>query len=248
MNGINEGYSENTSAKDGGVIFQAKISHNISWKIVNGNTVFDQSNINTRLHELEVFPDLNYSTGEASSVYYILSEVNILKRKFDLASRSIKRLISGSYSAEFDNDPGKEAELNQKYFDGTQFEVNLTTDKITLREVSSSGIDSGNPQIVLKVSTGLSDNVDGQQVDPWSKFKISLNGAPPDVEQSLNEKLNQIREYDYIENKWDVPYQTIIPSIKIGLSGERVDIETFSSRSNNLSNSLNQDLESIFEE
>ena len=87
---IYEGYFEDTSAKDGGVIFQAILSHDISWKIVDGNTVFDQNNIKTRLHTVEVFPDLNYKKGEASSVYHVLSEVNILKRKFDMASKAIK--------------------------------------------------------------------------------------------------------------------------------------------------------------
>lgn len=248
MDPINENYLENTSAKDGGVIFQAKLSHKISWNIVNGETQFDQSNIHTRLHELEVFPDLNYKSGEASSVYYVLSEVNILKRKFDMASRSIKRLISASYSAEYDKDPGKDAELNQRYFDGTNIAVTLSTDRIALREVSTSGIDTGNPHIVLKVSTGLADNVDGNKLDPWSKFNIEIEGAPSDVVKSINSQINKIREYDHIENRWDIIFQTIIPSINIKLSGERVDIETFSSRSNNITNSMNMDVKTIFKE
>lgn len=248
MNSLNEDYSENTSAKDGGVIFQATLSHEIYWKIIDGQTQFDQSDINTRLHQLEVFPDLNYKSGEASSVYYILSEVNILKRKFDLASRSIKRLISASYSAEFDQDPAKESELNQKYFDGTSIEVKLTTDKITLREVSTSGIDGGNPSIVLKVSTGMVDQVDGSKIDPWSKFSIEMSGVHSDVSDTINQNISKTREYDYIENRWDPVFQTIIPSIKIRLKGEKVDIETFSSRSNNLTNSSNLDVGSIFKE
>ena len=134
MNTINEAYSEEVSAKDGGVIFQACISHNVSWNIINGQTEFNQDDINTTLHEVEVFPDLNYKSGEATSVYYILSEVNILKRKFDLASLAIKKRISPKYAAELKANPEKHEELNQEYFSGTSFRIELTTDKIYLRE------------------------------------------------------------------------------------------------------------------
>jgi hypothetical protein len=244
---INES-REDSTARDGGVIFQAKLSHNITWQIGNGKSVFDQNNINTKLHEVEVFPDLNYKSGKATSVYYILSEVNILKRKFDLASKFIKRQISPSYSAELDANPEKEHELTFKYFDNTRFDVELTTDRITLREISTSGIDSGSPSVVLKLSTGLADMVDGVQDDPWRRFKLRVKGNGVDMvfNQESTVKLSGAQEYDPVENKSDVVFQTIIPSINIKLTGERVNVETFTSRSNNLYHSSNRDIESIF--
>lgn len=250
MNKIFEGYLDETSAKDGGVIFQAKLSHNISWIIENGKTVFDQNDINTRLHELEVFPDLNYKSGQATSVYYVLSEINILRRKFELATKFIKRQISAQYSAELDASPENEPEINERHFANTQYRVNLKTNKIYLREISTSGIDSGNPSVVLKLSTGLVDQVGGQAFDPWDRFNIRVrgNGVDLEISERSNVKVSTAQEYDFVENKWDLVFQTIVPSINLKLSGDRVNIETFSSRSNNLYNSSKNDIESIFSE
>ena len=52
--------------------------------------------------------------------------------------------------------------------------------------------------------------------------------------QESTVKLPGAQEYDPVENKSDVVFQTIIPSINIKLTGERVNVETFTSRSNNL--------------
>ena len=41
----NEAYSTETSAKDGGAIFQAIVSHNLSWEIKNGDTIFNQDKL-----------------------------------------------------------------------------------------------------------------------------------------------------------------------------------------------------------
>jgi len=245
---IYEGYFEDTSAKDGGVIFQAILSHDISWKIVDGNTVFDQNNIKTRLHTVEVFPDLNYKKGEASSVYHVLSEVNILKRKFDMASRAIKRIINPTYSAEINANPSKSVELNQKYFDGTSIDVKLTTDRIVLREVSSSGIDSGNPSIVMKVSTGLADQMDGKPIKTWESFNVDVkgNGIDLKINSGSDPSIAKVVEYDLIENRWDQIFQTIIPSVSINFTGDRVQVETFTSRSSNLSSYTSLNIENIF--
>lgn len=247
-NEIYEGYFEETSAKDGGVVFQAILSHDISWKIKDGNTVFDQNNIKSRLHTVEVFPDLNYKSGEASSVYYVLSEVNILKRKFDLASKAIKRIISPEYSAELKTNAGNEVELTHKYFEGTEFDVRFTTDRIALREVSSSGIDSGVPSIVMKVSTGLADQVAGKPVKSWESFNVNIkgNGLNQDINMASNPQISKIMEYDQIENKWDQVFQTILPSVSISFAGDKVDIETFSRRSTNLSSQSTANIENIF--
>jgi hypothetical protein len=248
MNQIYEGYFENSSAKDGGVIFQAKVSHDISWTIENGRTVFNQNSIKTKLHEVKVFPDLNYKSGQATSVYYVLSEINILKRKFDLASRFIKRQISPQYSVELDAAPDREDNLNERHFMNTQYQVNLKTNKIILREISTSGIDTGSPSVVLKISTGLADQADGQLLDPWSNFNVKVNGSGINMEisESSNVKISAAKEYDLIENKSDLIFQTIIPSLHLKFAGDRVNVETFSSRSNNLWNSSKNDIETIF--
>lgn len=248
MNQVYEGYFDDSSAKDGGVIFQAKVSHDISWIIENGRTVFDQRDINTKLHEVKVFPDLNYKSGQATSVYYVLSEINILKRKFDLASRFIKRQISPQYSVELDAAPDKEADINERHFTNTQYKVSFKTNKIYLREISTSGIDSGNPNVVLKISTGLVDQADGETLDPWSNFNIRVKGSGVDMEISerSNIKISAAKEYDLIDNKSDLVFQTIIPSLHLKFAGDRVNVETFSSRSHNLWNSSKNDIETIF--
>lgn len=245
---LNEARNDDAAARDGGVIFQAKLSHDIEWQIVNGKTVFDQNKINTKLHELEIFPDLNYKSGKATSVYYVLSEINILKRKFDMASKFIKRQISPEYSVEIEANPEKEAEITYKYFDNTSFKVKLVTDNIVLREISTSGIDAGSPGVVLKLSTGMADIVDGAQYNPWGRFNLTVSGNGIDlrINNESEIKLSSAQEYDPIENRWDIIFQTIVPSINIRLTGERVNVETFTSRSNNLYHSANRDIESIF--
>ncbi len=246
----NEAYSTETSAKDGGAIFQAIVSHNLSWEIKNGDTVFNQDKINSILHRVDVFPDLNYKEGYATSTYYILSEVNILKRKFDLATESIKKQISSEYAAEIKSNPDGYSKITDQYFANTNFLVNFTTDKLTLREVSSSGIDSGSPSIVLKISTGLVDQLDGNKVETWNKFnvKVSGGGINLNINNKSNSPISKLMEYDEIDNKWDIVFQTILPSTVIEFIGDKVGIERYGSRSNVASFKSKVDVESLFKE
>ena len=73
-------------AKDGGFVFQAILSYRLTWQIVDGETRFDQKNVNARLHQVDVFPDLKFMQGWATLNYAVLSEVTLLKRKIDLAT------------------------------------------------------------------------------------------------------------------------------------------------------------------
>jgi len=246
----NEAYSSQTVAKDGGAIFQAIISHNLEWDIINGETVFDQNSINSKLHRIDLFPDLNYKEGYATSTYYILSEVNILKRKFQLASESIKKQISSEYATEIKDNPDKYSDISSKYFNNSKFKVIFNTDKIALREVSSSGIDSGSPSIVLKVSTGMVDQLDGNKIETWNKFNVDVNGGG--IQLAINSKSNtpisKIVEYDDVDNKWDIIFQTILPSVVIEFKGDGVSIEKYGSRSSEVAFKSKIDVESIFKE
>ena len=247
---LNEAYSSETTAKDGGAIFQAIISHNISWEISNGETIFDQNKINSKLHRVDILPDLNYKEAFATSTYYILSEVNILKRKFQLASEAIKKAISSEYAAEIKDNPEKYQEINSKYFNNSKFSVNFSTDKLALREVSASGIDTGSPSIVLKVSTGMVDQLDGNKVETWNKFNVSVSGGG--INLSINNKsanpISKVVEYDDVDNKWDIVFQTILPSVVIEFKGEKANIERYGSRSSEVAFKSKIDVESIFKE
>ena len=82
---------EEVSAKDGGILFQTISSNDLSFNIVDGITKFEQYNVNTNLHQLDVFPDLDFKKASATSTYYILSETVILKQKLDLLTEWIKK-------------------------------------------------------------------------------------------------------------------------------------------------------------
>lgn len=245
---LNEGSFEEGSAKDGGAIFQAILSHDLKWKIVDGDTVFDQTLIKTRLHRVDVFPDLNYVEADAMSTYFILSEVNILKRKFDLATESIKKMISPEYASEIKGNHSKRREISMKYFDGTQFDVNLVTDHIVLREVSSSGIDSGSPSVALKLSTGMVDQLDGKEINSWNSIyaKVTGNGVSIDITNSGDDPISKIVEFDEVDSQWEVVFQKIIPSLYLRFKGDPVKIETYSNRSAGISWKSPIDIENIF--
>jgi hypothetical protein len=104
MKEIFESYSDDANLKDGGFIFQAILNYDLSWSIVDGRVELDQKNIQGWLKQVDVFPDMQFSEGYATLTYVILSEVNLLKRKFELASEAIKRLINSDYAKEMDGE------------------------------------------------------------------------------------------------------------------------------------------------
>lgn len=249
-----EKYGDEAGAKDGGFVFQAVVSHNITWEIKNGEAVIDPKKIKCVLHRLDLFPDLRFTEGHATSTYVILSEVNILKRKFDLASEAIKKRINPEYEQELQSlekgeNPGlKKQEISAKYFNNTYFEATLKTRNIVLREVSSSGLNSGSPSVTLKVSTGMVDTLDGVKVGSWEKISLDVAGTKRmQINDASQEKISEIREFDEIENINDLIFRTIIPSLVIEFKGDRVAIDTYSNRSAEIAVGASIDYDRLFD-
>jgi hypothetical protein len=248
-----EKYGDEVGAKDGGFVFQAIISHEVKWEIYNGETRIDPKGINCVLHRLDLFPDLNFTEGFATSTYVILSEVNLLKRKFDLASEAIKKRLSPEYAQELEalgkagTTEVKKQEINLKYFKGTYFEAVLKTNKIVLREVSSSGLDSGAPSVTLKISTGMVDTLDGAPTGSWENISLSVSGTKRlRIDNTTEEKLSEIREFDEVENVNDLVFRTIIPSLILQFKGDSVAIDTYSNRSAEVAVGASVDYENLF--
>lgn len=248
-----EKYGDSAGAKDGGFVFQAIISHEVKWEIFNGEARIDPKGINCVLHRLDLFPDLKFKEGYASSTYVILSEVNLLKRKFELASEAIKKRINPEYAQELEQlgkagTPGiKKKEINAKYFKGTYFEAVLKTNKIVLREVSSSSIDTGSPAVTLKISTGMVDTLDGAPTGSWENISLAVSGTKRlSIDNSTEEKLSEIREFDEIENVNDLIFRTIIPSLILQFKGDSVAIDTYSNRSAEVAVGASVEYENLF--
>ena len=242
-----------SSAKDGGFIFQAIVSHNINWEIVNGETKIDPAKINTKLHTVDIFPDIKFTEGSAISTYIILSEVNILKRKFELASEAIKKILIPAYATEItaSTTSGESADqkkiINNKHFNGTTLSVQLTTDHIVLREVSTSSLDTGFPKISLKISTGMVDTLNGAYTPTWDKFKIVVSGSKSlTILNTKETPISEIKEFDEIENTNDIIIRTIIPSLILDFKGDKVDIETHSNRSTRIATYMLTDYKNLF--
>jgi len=232
---LEQKYGEEAGAKDGGFVFQAIISHSVKWEIKDGEAVIDLKKINCRLHQVDVFPDMKFKEGSAISTYVVLSEVNILKRKFELASDAIKKRISPEYAEAAKNTEFTatlKKEINTKYFKGTYFEVELATNKIVLREVSTSGINTGSPKITMKISTGMVDTLDGHPVSSWDSFSLKVDGSRSlKIDNSSQELISSIKERDNVENSDDLIFRTLIPSLILEFRGGSVAIDTYTNRS-----------------
>jgi hypothetical protein len=285
-------YSDEISAKDGGFIFQAILNYDLSWAIINGETVFDQKDINGRLNQVDLFPDMKFESGYATLTYVILSEVNLLKRKFELASEAIKRLINPEYAREMAGEiamtppeaeteepnqplllnkgqdllpPAQENKINEvvynteltseqirqinaKYFKGTVYQIKFTAGNIVLREVSTSGLDTGAPNVTLKLSTGMVDTLDGQPINSWDNFKVQVTGGNRSfvIDNSTDPKISTIQVYDPIENMNELIFRTILPSLVLEFKGDRVQIDTYSNRSSQVTIRSNVDFDNLF--
>ncbi len=326
-------YSDEASSKDGGFIFQAILNYDLSWSIVNGETALDQKNIQGWLKQVDVFPDMRFEEGHATLTYIILSEVNLLKRKFELASEAIKRLLNPDYAREMDGLPaevtpeeetpkpvetditdddwnnllpsgpnpplglpepqkrigqgqvalpsGPSAPLglppatsesrvnevlfttkltsaqikaiNDKYFSNTHYEVRFTVDRMVLREVSTSGLDTGSPNVTLKLSTGMVDTLDGKAINSWDGFKVKVSGKNTLInneslliDNTTEPKISEIMVYDPIENVNELIFRTILPSLVLEFKGDRVQIDNYSNRSSQVSIRSNIDFENLF--
>ncbi len=246
-------YGDDVSAKDGGFVFQAIISHEVKWEIKDGEVAIDPKKINCMLHQVDVFPDLKFKSGSATSTYVILSEVNILKRKFELASEAIKKRINLEYAKELEEltksgeSFAKISELNQKHFKNTYFEATLSTNKIVLREVSSSGINSGSPRVTLKLSTGMVNSLDNRPINSWDSFLVKVDGsARLNITNQGEDPISAIQEYDSVENTKDLIFRTIVPSLVLEFKGEGTAIDSFTDRSARVASTTSTDYNNLF--
>jgi len=294
--------------KDGGFIFQALISHNLSFDIKEGYVVlsagtsypFDKSRINAKLHQVDLFPDLKTESGTATLTYVILSEVNSLARKFELAAEVIKRdlinpavevekptvtaqepttppepiqqttssqtqqapnqLPTGSTGSDQSEEPVQEAKvervkifykdeverlekegrltrneikrLNAIFFKNTSYTVTLSTEKIYLREISTSSLDSGSPEIILKISTSLVDEAFGGKVPSFENFKLVVSGLTSITVKGV--EVANFEIFDPIEKKNDKIFQTILPSLILKFKSDQVQVDTFTNKSSEI--------------
>lgn len=337
-------YSDEISSKDGGFIFQAILNYDLTWSIIDGETALDQKNIQGWLKQVDIFPDMKFDEGHATLTYIILSEVNLLKRKFELASEAIKRLLNPDYAKEMDGLPGEQAPeeelpkpietdltdddwnnllpagsdaplglpepqkqlgqgqkqlgagqkmlgqgqamlpapqkqlplptsesrldevlfttkltsaqikaINDKYFKNTRYEVRFTVNRMVLREVSTSGLDSGAPNVTLKLSTGMVDTLDGTAINSWDGFKVKvtgkntlLNDQSLTIDNTTDPKISEILVYDPIENINELIFRTILPSLVLEFKGDRVQIDNYSNRSSQVSIRSNIDFDNLF--
>jgi len=350
MERIFEAYSDETSIKDGGFIFQAILNYDLNWSIVDGHVSLDQKNIQGWLKQVDAFPDMRFDEGYATLTYVLLSEVNLLKRKFELASEAIKRIINPNYAREMDGEtlstddsqevpkpvdgemdketlalpepekqkqlgpgqtmlnqgqstlnqgkprlnqgqsmlnqgkprlnqgqsmlnagqkllPGSTSEsvinevlyttkltsnqieaINDKYFKGTSFDITFVANNIVLREVSTSGLDTGSPGVTLKLSTGMVDTLDGKAINSWDNFKVVVTSRLNTVviDNSSTPKISEILVYDAIDNSNELIFRTILPSVILEFKGDRVKIDNYSSRSSQISVRSNIDFDNLF--
>ena len=93
-------YDTASDIKDGGFVFQAILSYDMRWSIVDGESKYDQRWVEGKLHQVDVYPDMKFMEGYATLNYVILSEVNLFKRKLDLATEYIKMAFSKGYADE----------------------------------------------------------------------------------------------------------------------------------------------------
>lgn len=374
-----------SSLKDGGFIFQAIISHNLSFDIKDGYVVvaastsypFDKSKINATLHQVDLFPDLRTESGTATLTYVILSEVNTLARKFELAAEAVKRnLINPAVEVERepveDETPGPDDEiqgggvlqlnpppedktkvnvhipnrpeleqgktkttiditqkgetgnlslgrgnsnlltggktnpqlnspkgnpalgqpegrtpipplgesiqeakqgknkvtifykdeverlekegrltrseikrLNALFFKNTLYTVDLTTKDLHLREISTSGLDSGAPQIVLKISTSLQSEAFGKTVPTFENFKLVVSGLTSITVTGA--EVANLEIFDPVEKKNDTIFRTILPSLILRFKTDVVPVETFSNKSSEIAANQGITYKDIFE-
>jgi hypothetical protein len=345
--------------KDGGFIFQALISHNLSFDIKDGYVVlsagtsypFDKSRINAKLHQVDLFPDLKTESGTATLTYVILSEVNSLARKFELAAELVKRelinpsaevekrpqvpgeptdstepsppedkpkveiiqprdkskkpqLGSSKITIEIGGDnqdtanptlglpsgtralgsgeqpalpPASESlqeakvekvkifykdeverlekegrltrneikRLNAIFFKNTSYTVTLSTEKIYLREISTSSLESGSPEIILKISTSLVDEAFGGKVPSFENFKLVVSGLTSVTVKGV--EVANFEIFDPIEKKKDKIFQTILPSLILKFKSDQVPVETFTNKTSEIAANRGINYKDIFE-
>jgi len=375
MHNLFEG-ADDAAIKDGGFVFQAILSYDMRWSIVEGEAKYDQRWVEGKLHQVDIYPDLKFMEGHATLNYVILSEVNLFKRKLDLATEYIKMAFSKAYADEMngivatqpdqtngpitggipdvvDPDPDdlanidftdalnktnqqtaaqvgnsgeisgtttsgelgkgqaqlgeninesnlpatttaaglpatttdaslpaatdeperKESEpvkvettppatkipltveqkkaINDKYFKNTNIKITFKADRIVLREISTSSVESSTPTCTLKLSTGMVDTLDGQSINSWDNFKVYASGGLFDgmtIDNKTEPPISKATMYDPVDNLSELIFMTLLPSLLLEFSGDSVKIDTYSNRSAQVGFKANIDFDGIFKE
>jgi hypothetical protein len=375
MHNLFEG-ADDAAIKDGGFVFQAILSYDMRWSIVDGEAKYDQRWVEGKLHQVDIYPDLKFMEGHATLNYVILSEVNLFKRKLDLATEYIKMAFSKAYADEMngivatqpdqtngpitggipdvvDPDPddlanidftdalnktnqqtaaqvgnsgeisgtttagelgkgqaqlgeninesnlpatttaaglpatttaaglpaatdepeSKESEpvkvettppatkipltveqkkaINDKYFKNTNIKITFKADRIVLREISTSSVESSKPTCTLKLSTGMVDTLDGQSINSWDNFKVYASGGLFDgmtIDNKTEPPISKATMYDPVDNLSELIFMTLLPSLLLEFSGDSVKIDTYSNRSAQVGFKANIDFDGIFKE
>jgi len=384
MHNLFEG-ADDAAIKDGGFVFQAILSYDMRWSIVDGEAKYDQRWVEGKLHQVDIYPDLKFMEGYATLNYVILSEVNLFKRKLDLATEYIKMAFSKAYADEMngivatqpdqtngpitggipdvvDPDPddlanidftdalnktnqqtaaqvgnsgeisgtttagelgkgqaqlgeninesnlpatttaaglpatttaaglpatttdaslpaatdepeSKESEpvkvettppatkipltveqkkaINDKYFKNTNIKITFKADRIVLREISTSSVESSKPTCTLKLSTGMVDTLDGQSINSWDNFKVYASGGLFDgmtIDNKTEPPISKATMYDPVDNLSELIFMTLLPSLLLEFSGDSVKIDTYSNRSAQVGFKANIDFDGIFKE
>jgi hypothetical protein len=384
MHNLFEG-ADDAAIKDGGFVFQAILSYDMRWSIVDGEAKYDQRWVEGKLHQVDIYPDLKFMEGYATLNYVILSEVNLFKRKLDLATEYIKMAFSKAYADEMngvvatkpdqtngpvtggipdviepdpddlanidftdalnktnqqtatqvgnsgeisgtttagelgkgqaqlgeninesnlpakttaaglpatttaaglpatttdaslpaatDEPESKESEpvkvettppatkipltveqkkaINDKYFKNTNIKITFKADRIVLREISTSSVESSKPTCTLKLSTGMVDTLDGQSINSWDNFKVYASGGLFDgmtIDNKTEPPISKATMYDPVDNLSELIFMTLLPSLLLEFSGDSVKIDTYSNRSAQVGFKANIDFDGIFKE
>ena len=375
MHNLFEG-ADDAAIKVGGFVFQAILSYDMRWSIVDGEAKYDQRWVEGKLHQVDIYPDLKFMEGHATLNYVILSEVNLFKRKLDLATEYIKMAFSKAYADEMNGivaatpdqtngpitggipdvvepDPddlanidftdalnktnqqtsaqvgdngeiggttaagelGKgqaqlgenvnesnlpattnaaglpatttdasipaatdepestESEpvkvettppatkipltveqkkaINDKYFRNTNIKITFKADRIVLREISTSSVESSTPTCTLKLSTGMVDTLDGQSINSWDNFKVYASGGLFDgmtIDNKTEPPISKATMYDPVDNLSELIFMTLLPSLLLEFKGDSVKIDTYSNRSAQVGFKAEIDFDGIFKE
>jgi hypothetical protein len=124
---------------------------------------------------------------------------------------------------------------------------------MVLREVSTSGLDAGAPNVTLKLSTGMVDTLDGKAINSWDGFRVKVSGQNTllndqylTIDNTTDPKISEILVYDPIENVNELIFRTILPSLVLEFRGDRVQIDNYSNRSSQVSIRSNIDFDNLF--
>ncbi len=139
--------------------------------------------------------------------------------------------------------------LNDKYFRNTSFDVVFTIDRMVLREVSTSGLDSGRPTVTLKLSTGMVETLDGNPINSWNGFKVVASGRDNSItiDNTGDDPISKIVTFDSVGNETEQIFKTIPPSLILEFAGDRVAIESFTNRSSQVAVRSAIDFDNLFE-